>query len=344
MRLLLLLLLLLAIAAVRAQLVLVEGNCSARIVCPLAFDVAESVCPVEPPLDELDPCTGSASSCCPLLDFSAPDVNGDVGEFALDAATNPFADMGITVGADSTALVTREANNRVLLLPAGARLTLVAPARYPFCVLTITTRALGASSLRLMAAGQSTYITSDSAEPFYADHALSGLCRTPEVTLLNSASGSAVYVQLLGLCLIGAHDDPATGVCNGANGIAGESVDALTITTAPKAVLPFVSCNRRFKNHTCLSFFGYNNRNDDTVEIVAGTLGNRFLQGPADQGQPSLFIPGVHKFVFSTVWNCTKYVERLLRWHLVTPTVKHHAQPRDAEVVRTVNNCPKSVL
>ncbi len=64
-----------------------------------------------------------------------------------------------------------------------------------------------------------------------------------------------------------------------------------------KAVMPLLNCvyNRGGGNFT--AYFGYQNDNTAPVSIPIGK-NNQFHPSPADRGQPALFMPGRHEYVF----------------------------------------------
>jgi hypothetical protein len=322
---------------------LVEGNCSdsARLTCALAFGYAESVCPVPgPQVDPTDPCYGAASSCCPTLDFSSTSVDPAVSEFVIDSDHNPFAPLGLAISGQAT--VRYDGSNRVLHLRAGDTLTLTAPMTKPLCLFSVSSRILGAGRLRVLGAGHSFDAASTAAEAFYTTHEML-LCQAPEISFVNQGL-SDVYVQLIELCLIGAHEDQ-NGVCNGAAGSGnsgsngGGGDDTPVVPTPPpvngkdtynprRPVYPRVACTRRMGNRTCLTVFGWKNRNNDYV-IIPTSEHNGFGKQPLLYASDTPTIFGFNyedtKYAFYVKWHCSEK-NQLLRWTLNTPTRRNGLQ------------------
>ena len=176
MRFLVLVVLLFAATAM-AQLSLVPLPCnnSAVLTCPLAYGQTELVCP-----NAAGGCT--PSSCCPALNFADTTVPPEVDAFVVDADNNPFAPLGITLSGAGTVLY--DGGNRVLSLAAGQALTLIAPTNYPLCLLEVTTRALGNTTLRLLGPNKNVAIEALGPQAMYTTTDVQ-VCNAPELTLLN---------------------------------------------------------------------------------------------------------------------------------------------------------------
>jgi len=329
---------------------LVEGNCTevSRLTCPLAFGFAESVCPPKV-LNSADPCVGAQSSCCPSLDFSSPLVSLQVSEFVIDSVRNPFAPMSIVLSGQAT--VRYDANNRVLALQAGQTLTFSAPVTAPFCLFSLSSRALGDSRLRVLGAGRSVDIITNQLQAFYQETDVSSICQAPEFTLLNQGAND-VLVQLIDLCLISAKLDQC-GVCNGQCGTTKSSTgsnplvlpDGVIVTDAPrKAVKPHRNCNRQMGNDVCLTWWGFENDNDEAVEIPINEYQNRFDTAPWNRGQPTIFPPGRYDFVFYETHTCIKHKEVLEYWKLNTTTLHHGFQERRAWSMYVLDDCKDSQM
>lgn len=71
---------------------------------------------------------------------------------------------------------------------------------------------------------------------------------------------------------------------------------------------------KKGKGHeTYTAYFGYNNLNDVAVEIPIGAK-NRFVPQPTDRGQPTIFAPGYHPYVFAI-----EFAELPQTWQLKGP-------------------------
>lgn len=331
MRFLVLVVLLFAATAM-AQLSLVPLPCnnSAVLTCPLAYGQTELVCP-----NAAGGCT--PSSCCPALNFADTTVPPEVDAFVVDADNNPFAPLGITLSGAGTVLY--DGGNRVLSLAAGQALTLIAPTNYPLCLLEVTTRALGNTTLRLLGPNKNVAIEALGPQAMYTTTDVQ-VCNAPELTLLNRGPND-MLVQLLGVCLQGAQYD-ADGVCNGGAGASTDGgVSDETITTTPvMALVPCVYCSHRAADGvTITTAWGVYNPNPQTVQIDGIEWSNFFTTPPYDRGQPSLFAPGRNCNLFNVTWTSQYGVKRLLEWTIVTPTLNHGLQNRTGYVSRVISSC-----
>jgi hypothetical protein len=68
-------------------------------------------------------------------------------------------------------------------------------------------------------------------------------------------------------------------------------------------VQPFVECVKveRRSGLVTIAYVGYHNPGSQPVTLPAGTADNFMLPTPPDRGQPSVFEPGEHHFVFAVV-------------------------------------------
>ncbi len=74
------------------------------------------------------------------------------------------------------------------------------------------------------------------------------------------------------------------------------------VDTLPQPVTPVLNCVRDNGDKTFTAFFGYNNQNNAGVYITVG-IENIFSPSPSYRGQPKVFLPGVHSYVFSVNFN-----------------------------------------
>ncbi len=79
--------------------------------------------------------------------------------------------------------------------------------------------------------------------------------------------------------------------------------------TLPDSITPFLDCVYENTNGTLTAVMGYENPNANSVVIPIG-LSNEFVPGPASQGQPTIFLAGIHHNAFnylltgsSVIWN-----------------------------------------
>jgi hypothetical protein len=82
------------------------------------------------------------------------------------------------------------------------------------------------------------------------------------------------------------------------------TVGAVLVSAVPAAaqeVQPFVDCVKLERRGKILqiAYFGYTNPGTEPVTLPAGTFQNYFSPVPFDRGQPSVFEPGEHHFVFT---------------------------------------------
>lgn len=69
-------------------------------------------------------------------------------------------------------------------------------------------------------------------------------------------------------------------------------------------VIPVLECTTNYNNGTCYSLFGYVSDCDEPVQHSICGSDNYFTPSPKDRGQPTIFLPGRQKRVFSVVWSC----------------------------------------
>ena len=83
-----------------------------------------------------------------------------------------------------------------------------------------------------------------------------------------------------------------------------------TVLTTRAEIDPIVECVFDNGDGTFTVFFGYDNKNDYSLDIPVGK-NNRFTSPPDDQGQPTTFEPGRHESVLAVLSK-----EGSLDWHL----------------------------
>ena len=83
-----------------------------------------------------------------------------------------------------------------------------------------------------------------------------------------------------------------------------------TVLTTRAEIDPLVECVFDNGDGTFTAFFGYDNKNDYSLDIPVGK-DNRFASPPDDQGQPTTFEPGHHESVLAVVSKASPLV-----WHL----------------------------
>ncbi|MBN1322435.1 MAG: DUF11 domain-containing protein, partial [Methanotrichaceae archaeon] len=105
-----------------------------------------------------------------------------------------------------------------------------------------------------------------------------------------------------------------TATVTGTDSIGGlEDTDSATVTISRAKVDPIAECVYLHPDgHTYTVFFSYNNHNPVVVTIPVGD-NNRFSNNPhdMDKGQPIVFEPGLHTYVFSV-----DSVDAGVEWHL----------------------------
>lgn len=73
-------------------------------------------------------------------------------------------------------------------------------------------------------------------------------------------------------------------------------------------IIPFLDCiEYDAATNAVTAHFGYENRERSIIELVVGT-NNRFIPNPADKGQNTVFLPGLHQRAFSTVFDGNGFV------------------------------------
>lgn len=90
-----------------------------------------------------------------------------------------------------------------------------------------------------------------------------------------------------------------------------------TQTTCPE-VTPIFNCVYK-KHNYCDYYFGYWNNVNKTLTIKTG-INNHFQPVPLDRGQPELFLPGEHNYVFKLTMKCYEQVTWYLQYTGVTKT------------------------
>jgi hypothetical protein len=79
---------------------------------------------------------------------------------------------------------------------------------------------------------------------------------------------------------------------------------------ALQPVEPIVDCVKTERTHGLhhIVYFGYRNPNDQPVTLQAGTEMNFLLPTPPDRGQPSVFMPGEHHYVFAVTFPASSFL------------------------------------
>ncbi|HSD62691.1 MAG TPA: hypothetical protein VLB50_02800 [Ignavibacteriaceae bacterium] len=91
----------------------------------------------------------------------------------------------------------------------------------------------------------------------------------------------------------------------------------LSVVNSPSSpIIPTLQCIHFNQDKTITAYFGYNNQNSVPVGIVNHSNNNYFSPGDWYQGQPNIFLPGIHTNVFSVVFSGTS-----LTWHLINNSV-----------------------
>ena len=78
----------------------------------------------------------------------------------------------------------------------------------------------------------------------------------------------------------------------------------------PEGVSPLACCVALNTDGTYTAYLGYNNPNKSAVVVPMGAR-NRFYPAPANRGQPTVFLPGVHHSAFTMKWD-----GKLVQWNL----------------------------
>jgi len=73
------------------------------------------------------------------------------------------------------------------------------------------------------------------------------------------------------------------------------------VVTPEVSPLPMVNEIINNRDGTCTAWWGYDNPSSNSV-IVPLTGYNVFSPSPADQGQVTYFLPGLHTYLFETTW------------------------------------------
>lgn len=116
-------------------------------------------------------------------------------------------------------------------------------------------------------------------------------------------------------------------------------------TTGTKPIVPFVECSSRIKKSPyCCTWFGYNNKGNDTVYIPIGKPQN-FLTNPksiaeTEDNQPEHFDQGLHEWEWYAVWDCTRNRQEVMRWEIEFDDFdSSKIWSRSTDVTRNRNDC-----
>ncbi len=85
-------------------------------------------------------------------------------------------------------------------------------------------------------------------------------------------------------------------------------VAPVVVQAAEGDVFPTLQCVTNNGNGTYTAYFGYVNNSSSSVSIPIDETHskNMFTSNPKDRGQPTVFLPGTHEFVFSVVFDGNK--------------------------------------
>jgi hypothetical protein len=88
------------------------------------------------------------------------------------------------------------------------------------------------------------------------------------------------------------------------------------VNNLPQEILPMLNCVRNNGDGTYTAYFGYENKNNESVYIPVYSQ-NKISPAPWDRGQPGVFKPGIQDEVFSVIWSNGNII-----WHLNQNTAK----------------------
>lgn len=118
------------------------------------------------------------------------------------------------------------------------------------------------------------------------------------------------------------------------NTTASSSTDCTDSGSCGGALQPRLECTHNFENGTCVSYFGYLNEGNYTIQRDPTVAANNFFTPiAADQGQPDTFLPGRQHYVVTVYWSCQQSsgVPGSISWVLNTTATASSA---------THNTCP----
>jgi len=111
----------------------------------------------------------------------------------------------------------------------------------------------------------------------------------------------------------------------------------------PVAILPILECTNVLQNGICVTYWGYQSMETETIDIPIGDdplNPNYFEPDPKNKGQPESFQPGTHNLIFHTIKNCSD--ETLLRWNLASgqaTALPIHSCPMDIDFFVSIGSC-----
>lgn len=114
-----------------------------------------------------------------------------------------------------------------------------------------------------------------------------------------------------------------------------EFCPAAIVDSASSLVTPFLNCIYSNGNGNYSAVFGYENPNNSMVSIPIGNL-NYFTTSNQDQGQPSLFSPGINNMVFTTAF--TSNISWKLNNTTITATTSSNKCPVDLQITKRLIN------
>jgi hypothetical protein len=84
---------------------------------------------------------------------------------------------------------------------------------------------------------------------------------------------------------------------------------AAQTTSGQQPILPILDCLKveRQAHQRAIAYWGYINPNSAPITLPVPSAQNFFLPSPADVGQPSVFPPGEHHFVFETIFPASSH-------------------------------------
>lgn len=77
----------------------------------------------------------------------------------------------------------------------------------------------------------------------------------------------------------------------------------ISLVYSQNGIIPILNCNINYGNGTCKSYWGYNNLNTHVRNIPVGR-NNFFVNIAMNQGQSTVFLPGIHNYMFRITYNC----------------------------------------
>jgi Dictyostelium (slime mold) repeat len=101
------------------------------------------------------------------------------------------------------------------------------------------------------------------------------------------------------------------GISEGDNAAVEFESKTSALLTDPALVKPVLECVTQQGATQFTAFFGYSNTATEDVFIPVNSTSNKFTPSPIDRSQPTLFIPGRQRSVFSVQFNGSNLVWKL---------------------------------